>query len=195
MVFFALDYFSFLYLSKFYFINIFYMKINKIILMLLIFFIVMSCNNESKTQSLVFSIEAVIEETDSINAFYNKDNSVDFTHAKSFWTKVKGSKKNQKIEIIFPDSIQPKQIRLDFGRNIKQKDIIINKFLIAYKNKSLILKGKEIFYTFRVDESNTVFDKLNGSIKRKAPNQTNGPSLYPKGDKLYKKLIQLYSEK
>ena len=54
---------------------------------------------------------------------------------------------------------------------------------------------KEIFYVFRVDENNTVVDKLNGSIKRKNPNQINGPSLYPKGDKLYNKLCQLYNEK
>ncbi|MES2864786.1 MAG: hypothetical protein V4666_11750 [Bacteroidota bacterium] len=167
---------------------------NKFILMFLIFFIVVSCDQENKTQSLVLSIEAIIEETDSINTYYNTNNDIDFTHSQSFWTKVKGSKKNQKIELIFPDSVQPRQIRLDFGRNIKQNDIVINKILMSYKDKNITLQAKEIFYTFRVDESNTTFDKLNGSIQRKSPKQINGPSLYPKGDKLYKKLNQLYTE-
>ena len=53
----------------------------------------------------------------------------------------------------------------------------------------------EIFYVFRIDENNTIVDKLNGSLKRKEPNQATGPSLYPKGDKLYNKLSQLYTEK
>ena len=65
----------------------------------------------------------------------------------------------------------------------------------TYKNKSFSVKGKEIFYIFRVDENNTVVDKRNGSINRKNPKQINGPSLYPKGDKLFKRLNQLYSEK
>ena len=89
----------------------------------------------------------------------------------------------------------PKQIRLDFGRNITQKDIVLNKIDFTYKNKNFSVKGKEIFYVFRVDENNTVVDKLNGSIRRKNPKQINGPSLYPKGEKLYNRLNQLYSKK
>ena len=106
-----------------------------------------------------------------------------------------GNKKNQNIQIIFPDSIFPKQIRIDFGRNISQNDVVLNKVDFAYKNKNFSLKGKEIFYIFRVDENNTVVDKLNGSIKRKNPKQINGPSLYPQGDKLFNRLIKFYSEK
>ena len=170
----------------------FYMIKNKFVLLFLISFLIFGCNQRSKTQCLVLHIEAVVKETDSINTFYNLNDNIDFTHSHSFWTKVNGSKKNQKIELVFPDSVQPKQIRLDFGHNKKQPDIIINKITLSYKSKNITLQAKEIFYTFRVDESNTVLDKLNGSIKRKFPNQKNGPSLYPKGDKLYKKLNNLY---
>lgn len=106
-----------------------------------------------------------------------------------------GKQKNQNIQIIFPDSILPKQIRLDFGKNIDQKDIVLNKISFTYKNKNFSVKGKEIFYIFRVDENNTSVDKLYGSIKRKNPKQENGPSLYPKGDKLFNRLNQLYSDK
>mgnify|MGYP003453432252 FL=1 len=84
---------------------------------------------------------------------------------------------------------------IDFGRNVSQKDIVLNKIDFAYKNKNFSVKGKEIFYVFRIDENNTIVDKLNGSLKRKEPNQATGPSLYPKGDKLYNKLSQLYTEK
>ena len=158
-------------------------------------FFLISCKKESKTNSLVLDIDAVIQTTDSINVYYTTNRSIEFNDLQSFWIKVKGSKKNQKIQIVFPDSIQPKQIRLDFGKNITQKDIVLNKINFTYKDKNFSAKGKEIFYIFRVDENNTIVDKLNGIIKRKTPNQVNGPSLYPKGDKLFNRLNQLYSEK
>ena len=153
------------------------------------------CENNNSTNQLVLNIDAVIQKTDSINVYYTKTKDINFTDKQSFWIKVAGNKKNQNIQIIFPDSILPKQIRLDFGKNIDQKDIVLNKISFAYKNKNFSVKGKEIFYIFRVDENNTSVDKLYGSIKRKNPKQENGPSLYPKGDKLFNRLNQLYSDK
>jgi hypothetical protein len=152
------------------------------------------CNESQPTHSLKIGIDAVIQESDSINVYYTKNKDINFTDKQSFWTKVTGNKKNQNIQIVFPDSILPKQIRLDFGKNIAQKDIVLNKISFSYKNKNFSAKGKEIFYIFREDQNNTIVDKLNGSINRKNPKQINGPSLYPKGDKLFNRLNQLYSE-
>lgn len=168
------------------------MKRISFVAVILLFF---NCENNSNTNQLVVNIDAIIQQSDSINVYYTNDKSINFIEKQSFWTKVKGNKKNQNIQIVFPDSIQPKQIRLDFGRNISQNDVVLNKMDFTYKDKSFSVKGKEIFYIFRVDQSNTVVDKLNGSIKRKNPKQINGPSLYPKGDKLFNRLNQLYSGK
>jgi len=154
-----------------------------------------ACTNTKPVHSLKIDIDAVIQKPDSIAIYYTSTKSVEFYGEASYWLKVNGSKKNQRISFVFPDSIQPKQIRLDFGRNISQKEVVLNKMDFTYKNKSFSVKGKEIFYIFRVDENNTVVDKRNGSINRKNPKQINGPSLYPKGDKLFKRLNQLYSEK
>jgi len=171
------------------------MKIIKLLSVLIISLLFSNCEKNSNTNQLVLNIDAVVQETDSINVYYTKNKGIEFTDKQSFWTKVTGSKKNQDIKIVFPDSVQPKQIRLDFGRNIAQKDIVLNKIDFAYKNKNFSVKGKEIFYVFRIDENNSVLDKLNGSIRRKNPKQINGPSLYPKGDKLFNRLNQLYSSK
>lgn len=159
------------------------------------FLLFFRCSKESNTNSLVLKIDVVIQKTDSINVFYTQNKTINFNDKQSFWIKVKGSKKNQNVKIIFPDSILPKQIRLDFGRNLNQSEIILNKIDFTYKKKSISLKGKEIFYVFREDQNNTVFNQSTGSIKRKNPKQIYGPSLYPKGDKLYNKLNQLYLEK
>lgn len=171
------------------------MKIIKLLSVLIISLLFFNCGKNNNTNQLVLNIDAVIQKTDSINVYYTKNKGIEFSDKQSFWTKVLGNKKNQNIQIVFPDSILPKQIRLDFGRNITQKDIVLNKIDFTYKNKNFSVKGKEIFYVFRVDENNTVVDKLNGSIRRKNPKQINGPSLYPKGEKLYNRLNQLYSKK
>lgn len=171
------------------------MKAIKKIFFVTVILLFFYCENNNSTNQLVLNIDAVIQKTDSINVYYTKTKDINFTDKQSFWIKVAGNKKNQNIQIIFPDSIQPKQIRLDFGRNISQSDVVLNKMDFAYKNKNFSVKGKEIFYIFRVDENNTTVDKLYGSIKRKNPKQENGPSLYPKGDKLFNRLNQLYSGK
>jgi hypothetical protein len=171
------------------------MKAVKIISFATILLLFFNCENKSNTNQLVVNIDAVIQKTDSINMYYTKSKNINFTDSQSFWTKVTGNKKNQNIQIVFPDSILPQQIRIDFGRNISQNDVVLNKIDFTYKNKNFSVKGKEIFYIFRVDDNNTIVDKLNGSIKRKDPKQENGPSLYPKGDKLFNRLNLLYSEK
>lgn len=171
------------------------MKAFKIISFIAVLLLFINCENNNNINQLVVNIDVVIQKTDSINVYYTESKTIDFTDKQSFWKKVTGNKKNQNIQIVFPDSTQPKQIRLDFGRNLSQNDVVLNKIDFIYKNKSFSLKGKEIFYIFRVDDNNTVVDKLNGSIKRKNPKQINGPSLYPKGDKLFNRLNQLYSEK
>lgn len=162
-------------------------------IVMLVFFL--NCHKKDNNNQLAIYIDAVIQKSDSINVYYTKNKDINFTDKQSFWTKITGNKKNQNIQIVFPDSILPKQIRLDFGKNIAQKDIVLNKISFSYKNKNFSAKGKEIFYIFREDQNNTVVDKLYGSIKRKTSNQINGPSLYPKGDKLFNRLDQLYSEK
>jgi hypothetical protein len=163
------------------------------LVMFFIFFY--SCKKNEKTNSLKMNIDLIVRENDSINVYYTTNRSIEFNDLQSFWTKVEGSKKNQKIQIAFPDSIQPRQLRLDFGRNINQPEIIVNEVKFTYKDKSFDAKGKEVYYLFRVDDSNTTVNKLTGSLERKERSQLMGPSLYPNGDKLYQKLNHLYSEK
>ncbi len=167
----------------------------KKLLVFSIFWFVFGCSKPVTPHSLELDMDVVIQKTDSINIYYSNSKSIDFNDVQSYWIPIKGSKKNQKIRFVFPDSIQPKQLRIDFGRNRKQPEIIINEICLSYHKKSFCAKGEEVYYLFRIDDSNTTIDKLFGSLKRKQPNQIVGPSIYPKGDKLYNKLSQLYTER
>jgi len=168
--------------------------IMKYLYVLIIFCSLLSCENKQTRNHLSIYIDAIVKESDSIQIFYTTNSSIDFNEKQSFWTKVKGDKKNQVLSFHFPDSIKPKQIRLDLGRNINQKDIIVNEIKFSYQQEAFSAKGEEIYWIFRVDDSNTSVDKLTGNLKRKDTTQIIGPSLYPAGDKLFKKLNELYSK-
>ncbi len=157
--------------------------------------ILISCTNTKNVYSLKLDMDVIIEKTDSIAIYYSLTNSVDFKGEESYWLKIKGGKKNQKISFSFPDTIQPKQVRIDFGRNILQPKIVINKICFSYKSNDFCANGEGIYRLFRIDDSNTRINKLDGSLRRKNSLQIAGPSLYPKGNKLYFELNQLYSEK
>lgn len=157
----------------------------KTIPLLLLYF---SCTQTKETTTLKIEIDTVIQESDSIHVFYTTNQSIDFNENQSFWKVVNGSSKNQKIEIEFPKDTLPKQLRIDFGNSIHQKEIVLNKIDIQYKSNRLTLQGKEIYYYFRIDESVTELDKELGILKRKDSLQTRGPSLYPKGNQLFGKL-------
>ena len=91
----------------------------------------------------------------------------------------------------FPDTVIPNQVRIDFGRNKAQDDIVLNKIKFSYKGNSFEAKGKEVYKYFWADTSYTVLDKEFGLLKRKVKGQLNGPSLYPNGYYLAVKLEEL----
>ncbi|KIX20495.1 hypothetical protein SY27_11295 [Flavobacterium sp. 316] len=169
------------------------MKYRIFVKLFLISFVV-GCSNSNTTNKFLLKIDSVIQETDSIHVFYTTNSTIEFNEKASFWKKVNGSSKNQKIEFLFPDTILPKQIRMDLGNNINQQEIVLNKVDFQYKNKSFSLQGKEIYYYFRIDESVTELDKELGTLKRRDSLQARGPSLYPKGDNLFNKLSKFQND-
>lgn len=167
---------------------------SKIFGYVLLFSFFIHCRQDEKRNHLSIKIDAIIQENDSIQTFYTTNSSIDFNETQSFWTHVKGSKKNQTLSFHFPDSVKPKQVRMDFGRNIEQRDVILNEVNFFYQDKNFSAKGEEIYLIFRVNDANTLIDKLTGNLKRKDTTETVGPSLYPEGNKLFEKLNELYSK-
>lgn len=163
----------------------------KKLLILMLILSCVSCHKPANSNRFFIQLDAIIQENDSIQVFYKKDGSINFNEIESFWTKVKGMEKNQRIALQFPENIKPNQFRIDFGRNPKQHDIVLNKLECSYKTHSFILKGKEIYQLLRVDVNNTILDQDFGVLKRKNPTQPNGPSLYPYGERLKTKLEEL----
>lgn len=166
----------------------------KFIYFLIIILFISSCDSSKKRNQLVVNLDVVIPKNDSIQVFYRTDNSVAFTEKQSFWNTVKGNPKNQTIQIVFPKSIKPKQIRIDLGRNVKNKEIVLNKIGIFYSNSHFEAKGDAIYKLFRIDPTSSTLDKMSGTLKRKNLDQINGSSLYPNGNNLFNKLNKIYTK-
>ncbi|WP_338376116.1 hypothetical protein [uncultured Flavobacterium sp.] len=166
----------------------------KSIFLVIILALFTSCNGDKDSNKVIIKIETVIKENDSIRVFYTSDNSIDFKEEQAVWKKTDGSIKNQEIVIEIPNNILPNQLRIDFGNNILNQEIVLNKICVSYLESTFEAKGEEIYWYFRPDENNTTLDKNNGVLKRKNPRQLNGPSIYPKGDKLKEQLNKLYNK-
>jgi len=170
-------------------------KNKRIIYLLFLFIIITSCNKPPQSSDFCVKLDLIIKKNDSIHTYFMTDGTIFFVEPKSFWTKIKGNKKNQNIQIIFPKGIVPNQFRLDLGNNVEQNEIVLNKVQCIYKNKSFVLKGKQIYKYFVVDHSNTILEKDLGILKRTNTDIKCGPSLYPNGNYLRKKLEELTTKK
>lgn len=158
-------------------------------------FSLISCEDSNKNSNFVLNVDLVIKKDDSLHIYYKKGGTINFNENESFWVRVKGQNKNQKVAIEFPKDIVPNQVRIDFSRNLEQREIIFNKFEFAYRGNSFVAKGKDIYKYFRVDDSNTLLNKEFGSLTRKDTTTTVGPSLYPNGYYLAVKLDELKFKK
>lgn len=163
------------------------------IILLLAFTACISTPEDSN--KFIIKADVVMKKNDSIQVFYTTDGSIDFNEIQSFWVKVKGANKNQTVVLPMPKDTIPKQIRIDFGRNRIQEDIVLNKIELTYKGNKFEMKGNDIYTYFWLNDGYAVLDKKSGVLKRKVKGQLNGPMLYPNADNLKNKLRELTSVK
>lgn len=168
-------------------------KIYCIIPILLLF--AACADNTKNAKVLVIKADVVMKKNDSIQVFYTTDGTINFNEPQSFWVKVKGAETNQTVELALPKDSVPSQLRIDFGRNPEQDDIILNKVALSFNKKTFEIEGKDIYSYFRLNDSYAALDVKTGQLKRKIKGQLNGPSLYPNADNLKHKLQELSSEK
>lgn len=93
------------------------------------------------------TLDAVIEEEDVFLLYYVSEYEEDnkFSKINKVEQKVKGSLDNQLISFKIPnDILELKKIRLNLGKNRKQKNIKFNKLIIEKKGNKLELDAKQV---------------------------------------------------
>jgi len=139
------------------------MKINKIIFGLILAVSLTACKDEKKEEQSEVPTEKAVEQdknifTVTLNATVKKDDSFQiyfkdtdgapFDEKNSLFVEFKGSDTPQDIIFNLPKDVLPTFLRIDFGTNKTQSDIVINNFKINYLGKAFEVKGGGFFDYF-----------------------------------------------
>jgi hypothetical protein len=175
----------------------------KILLFIVIAF-ALSCKNETALddlrvvtpepvdQRIKVTLDVIVQEDDTFSLFYTKDGSINFAQIPPIWKPVKGSNNVQQVVYELPAGLTNTQLRLDFGMNKEQKDIIFKKIAITFGDKYFETSGKHIFNLFTPDPSKCTIDIDEGKIIAKIKDGVRqSPSLYPQEKLLAREIVKL----
>lgn len=166
------------------------MKFKILFLVLLSTIITVSCKNENNNQkeqsqeaqaipdAFRVTLDVVAKKNDDFCLLYTEDGSINFKEG--VWQAIKGSNNSQKVVFTLPENVKPTQLRIDFGMNKEQEEIILNSFTMEYIGKSRTIGCPELVAFFRADDSKCSFDHVTGIIKPVLKDGVRqNPSLYP----------------
>jgi hypothetical protein len=118
---------------------------------------------------------------DDFVVYYTEDTTINFSEENAVWANVKDQTESQTVVINLPEEIIPTDIRLDFGINKEQKDIILEKFKLSFYGKSFEARGSDFLKYFAANDSiKTEVDEVKGTIKFiQNPKKYRTPFFYP----------------
>ncbi len=169
------------------------MKATCLLLLLLLFSCKDSSNAEASIKPETFNVyvNLISKADDDFCLLYTQDNSINFSDG--VWVAVKGNDAEQIVNFSLPKDVLPSQLRLDFGKNRKQSEVVIKSIKFEYLGKSREIKGFEMGAFFRPDNSKCSFDSNTGVVKAIIKDGVNqGLSLYPHESILAAELPKLY---
>jgi len=153
------------------------MKTRKLLLLALFSLAIISCKDDNKKQDDVvapkkdvnefFNVEldVVAPVEDNFTVYFTEDGTNKFTSDKAVWSGVKGQSESQKVTLNLSEEIIPTNIRIDFGINKEQGDVILEKFKFNYYGKSFEGKGSDFLKYFVPNDSvQTKIDEAKGTI-------------------------------
>lgn len=160
----------------------------KALAILLMIFTFVGCKNEKKEEvkiieeksnSFTITLNATVIKDDSFHIYYNEDGSANFTEENSVWAEFKGSNSPQKITFKLPEDVYPNQLRIDFGVNKNQENIIFNNISFLYNDNNLDMNWEVFLSNFWPNELNTKIDRPAQTIIPIKSENYFGPSFYP----------------
>lgn len=181
------------------------MKAKIVLLVTLISTLLIGCKNEKSVDSLEvvqqevlddnfkITLDVIVKKDDNLSLYYTEDGSIDFSNAPPIWVGVKGSDGSQEVIFNFPQEVRPTQLRLDFGMNEEQPDVVFEMITMEYMGQSRVIARPELVSFFRADDSKCSFDHVTGVIKALAKDgKRQYPSLYPHESALAAELAKLF---
>lgn len=184
------------------------MKQNKIIFIFSVLALVLqSCKNDAEKtenpdekvelkETFDVSFNLNIPKDDTFQLYYTEDNSLNFGDDRSVKSVVKGNDQPQDVLFKLPADVLPSQIRLDFGDNADQGDIVINSMKLKYLDKDFSVAfgpGKEsVTHYFYLLDQQIKYDDTNSTIKLLKPKgQIHDPLMWS-NQLLSDEMVKLY---
>lgn len=179
------------------------MKTKFITLFILMSFAFIGCKNEKSVDSLEVikpesidttfkvTLEVLAKKDDNFQVYYTEASSEIFTEEKSVWVAVKGMETSQKVVLSLPKDVVPALVRLDFGLNKEQGDIVLSEVDLDYLGNKFVAKGAVIGNYFRPLDP-TKLDISTGIITATDKNGNRvEPVLYPHEIPLGEEILKL----
>lgn len=152
------------------------MKLKTIIVAFLVALITTSCKDESKKlpeqateaeadNTFTVTLNAIVKKDDSFQLYYRSSQENNFDEQNSIFVEFKGSEQPQNIVFTLPEDTVPDYLRLDFGTNKEQDEIIIKNFNVKYLGKDIEVNGQAFFDYFTPNEQTVTFDRQKSGIK------------------------------
>jgi hypothetical protein len=181
------------------------MKSKLVLILTLVSTFLIGCKNEKSVDSLEVvqeeviddkfkvTLDVIVKKDDNFSIYYTEDGSIDFSKIPPIWIEVKGSEGSQKVVFNFPKEVKPTQLRLDFGMNEEQQDIVFESIIMEYMGQSRVIARPELVSFFRADDSKCSFDHVTGVIKALVKDgKRQYPSLYPHETMLSPEIEKLF---
>lgn len=118
----------------------------KVVISIILVLILASCkkaenvetdkNQAELKETYDVNFNMVVPKDDVFQLYYTVDGTIVFGDDRSVKSLIKGSDKPQDVLFKLPVDVLPTQIRLDFGENSEQGNIVINTMKLKYLNKS-----------------------------------------------------------
>lgn len=179
------------------------MKAKIVLVVALISTFLTGCKNEKSVDSLEVvkpdvvdtsfnvTIDVIVKKDDRFQLYYVDDSNPEFNEEKSVWVDVKGSEELQKLRFNLPADFIPTLIRLDFGLNDIQEDVVLKSVELGYYDKKFNMTDLALANYFRpIGETQVDFES--GIIKAMVKDGKRvEPVLYPHESVLGPEIIKL----
>jgi hypothetical protein len=132
-----------------------------------------------QVQTFNVALDVTVKQNDSFQIYYTEADGENYSEDKSIWVDVKGQDSPQKVVFNLPADVIPALIRLDFGVNDNQQDVVLHSVSLDFAGKNFTTSGPSMANYFRIDGP-TNFDFSTGVIKAmKKDGKRIEPVLYP----------------
>jgi hypothetical protein len=180
------------------------MKVQKFLLGGLIALSLFSCKDDKTSnteetgklpETFDVTFNVTITKDDVFQLYYTEDNSLNFGDDRSVKSVVKGGAVAQDVLFKLPADVLPTNIRLDFGDNAEQEDVVVNSMKFKYLKYTLektFGPNEEISHYFYALDAQIKIDNPSKTIKLLKPKGQKHDPLMWSNQLLSEEMVKLY---